>query len=222
MYCRYCGKPIDGDGNFCKHCGKNLYENNSKKKGLRWFEKIKSQPPKIQIVLIVYSIWFLIWVCILINNSSYSYFVKNGILPFFLFAIVCPFILLCIVYLFGMKKKYDNNKRCQQKYSEGKRMGPSDMSSNNSSTIIETQPLLDFAKQKGKMQIVRRSDQRRYCLFTSTSGETIVELSQNTYNLSAEEISTNKHFLCVNLLHNGIYELDYAKDKEQLKISSYR
>lgn len=27
MYCKYCGKPIDGDSSFCRYCGKPLQEN---------------------------------------------------------------------------------------------------------------------------------------------------------------------------------------------------
>ena len=61
-------------------------------------------------------------------------------------------------------------------------------------------PLLQFAKEYGKMQIKTKKDNdtiiSSYCVFTNPNGEiTKVDFSPTTYGMSADDISQKKERL---------------------------
>ena len=110
MYCKYCGKQIEDDSFFCKYCGRKILDRERmyplpKKVGLK--EKFTSLPQRHQIAIILYTIWLLGWVCILIGNSNERLFAQLYVLPFFLFTILFPFIIVSSIYIYKLR----NNKK---------------------------------------------------------------------------------------------------------------
>ena len=67
-------------------------------------EKFTSLSQKYQIVIIIYTIWLLGWVCVLIGNSNERHFAKNYVLPFFLSTILFPFIIVSSIYIYKLRK----------------------------------------------------------------------------------------------------------------------
>ena len=107
MYCKHCGKLIDEDSSFCKHCGRKLSDgershSSTTKVGLK--EKFTSLPQKYQIAMIVYAIWLLGWICVLIGNLDERHFAGQYVLPFFLFTILFPFVIVSSIYIYILRK----------------------------------------------------------------------------------------------------------------------
>lgn len=107
MYCKYCGKEIADDSSFCKYCGGNLSDGEytyfmPTKVGIK--EKFTSLSPRYQIAIIIYTIWLLGWVCVLIGNSNDRHFAELYVLPFFLFTILFPFIIVSSIYIYRLRK----------------------------------------------------------------------------------------------------------------------
>lgn len=107
MYCKHCGKLIDEDSSFCKHCGRKLSDgershSSTTKVGLK--EKFTSLPQKYQIAMIVYAIWLLGWICVLIGNLDERHFAEQYVLPFFLFTILFPFVIVSSIYIYILRK----------------------------------------------------------------------------------------------------------------------
>lgn len=247
MYCKYCGKIIEDDSIFCKHCGKkidNTFDAVSGNLRPSIVSRFTMLPQKVQIIIIVYGIWLLGWICVLIANADDRNFTKNFLMPFFLCNILLPFVLLSVFYIYKMNHK--NGEQKEPAISSGSNSietlkdavnpiekisassTPKDVIAESSvlpSTIdqkiyVGSELLLTFARQKGKMQIVNKSSevsgsQVHYCLFTDSAGNTTrVDFNSQTESLSAKEISEKKYQLCVNQFKNGNYELTYINDKE--------
>ena len=123
MYCKHCGKQIEEDSCFCKYCGKDVSEKvqqSTTLKGSPIKERFTSLPRKYQICIIAYTVWLLVWICVLIGNSSKSYFVEVYVLLFFLFTILLPFVIVSLVYLYQLWKKKNNEHACTSEVSEEK------------------------------------------------------------------------------------------------------
>ena len=107
MYCKHCGKLIDEDSSFCKYCGRRLSDgersrSSTTKVGLK--EKFTYLPQKYQIAMIVYAILLLGWICVLIGNSDERHFAEQYVLPFFLFTILIPFVIVSSIYIYKLRK----------------------------------------------------------------------------------------------------------------------
>lgn len=107
MYCKYCGKQIADDSSFCNYCGRKISDGESTdpspaKVGL--IERFTSLPQRYQIAIIIYTIWLLGWVCNLIGNSNNRHFAEQFVLPFFLFTILFPFIIVSSIYIYRLRK----------------------------------------------------------------------------------------------------------------------
>ena len=240
MYCRNCGKEIENDSIFCKYCGKNIGVEKPDSQNLGFLNKFRSLSQKKQVTIILYCIWVLIWLCVLLGNAGHRDFAAEYVLPFFVFTIVIPFAIVGIWYIFKLKfqKKASVNNSIeshQQESSETKTHKTSPMISQELITedsnevprivspIISSEPLLSFARNNGKMQVVNRKLEdnkvEHYCLFTSSEGIVIrVEFSERIGFLSSNDISSKKYILAVNKCANGTYYLDYI-DNTQIEDS---
>lgn len=239
MYCKYCGQIIEDDSIFCKHCGKRIqeYNNSSLKTGVNLFSRFTTLSQKYQISALIYIVWLLGWICYLIANADQRYFAEDYLMPFFICTILVPFICLSGYYIYKLNKKktafqsidsIDNEKTILNESSkaldipaeEPAPSGIESLTQNSRYSIVNSEMLLTFARQKGKMQIINKgseesSQTEHYCLFTDGNGIiTRVNFDSQTEKLTSKEISEKKFQLCVNLLESGDYELAYINNKE--------
>lgn len=233
MYCRYCGKQIEEDSLFCKHCGGSLKEMDKKSEmvlfKIKPWNRFKSLSLVAQIIISVYLIYLLILVCFLIEDSFYC------VADFIGLAFIAPFTLACAYYF---RKRYKENKAAsnnedispskdleETKVKQESNIGPTVSSHIEESTncvpnkiLKGTVPLLLFAKSYGKMQLVRRAisgtnTTECFCLFEDPDGNaTNVLIAKELGVLSAEDISKNKNKLCVREYSDGSFELGYIDD----------
>lgn len=114
MYCKYCGKEVAEDSSYCTFCGKKISDeedaNTSTKVGLK--ERFTCLPKWHQIAIIIYLIWLFGWVGILIKNlDSWEYgdFYEQNVLPFFLYTILGPFVIVSSIYIYKLLKSNNNH-----------------------------------------------------------------------------------------------------------------
>jgi hypothetical protein len=152
------------------------------------------------------------------------------------FAIVLPMAIMCIVYFcktFRKKRKttsppqiveveHDSNSLSSQAnviakenpVQESEQCQLPQIEFENSmpiqeGSIIKIFTLLDFTRDKGKMQIVKNKvSTETYCTFTLNGIVTKVEFSPTLGDLSAQEIVQRKFSLCVIQYDSGKYELN--------------
>ena len=238
MFCKYCGKQIEEDSFFCKYCGKDVTEgkhqyHSSNNASLK--KKFTSLPQGWQIGIIVYTIWFLGWVCFLIGNSDRYDFGTDYVVPFFLFTILFPFIGLSSLYLYHLKKNTNRGSDIVNTPPFGDNEGKhtslyapiTPIAANKNDAITDKvsldsriEPLSTFSHIYGKMQIVDRKNEttgdllERYCIFTSLNGiVTRVDFSEETKNLTATDISAKKKLLCVEISKDNKCTLKYIDEK---------
>lgn len=205
MYCKYCGKIIEDDSIFCKHCGKKIDNSvdtlsGSSRPGI--VSRYTMLPQKVQIIIIIYGVWLLGWICVLIGNAKDRHFAEDFLMPFFLCTILIPFVLLSGLHIYRMKNKggiqqklvINNGSNSIDSQING--ISPKPIVQNVSDATepvaaeaavlpqtvgqkvyISSELLLTFARQKGKMQIVNKSldnsgSQEHYCMFTDSAGNT--------------------------------------------------
>ena len=230
MYCRYCGKQIEGDSLFCRHCGENIgFFDELKQESSSFISKIIRQFQKsnlkTQIILTVYLVYLLILICCWAYGELYG-----G--DFLLCGIVIPIVLLCIHYFgrvwwLGRKEKQAHFHSPQ----EGKKVVVDEISkcvpleSENQSerncirVPLKTEMLLSFAKSHGKMHVVKQMDEvtgqaEHYCIFESEEESIKVDFTEDLGVLTADEISRRKYELCVNFYDKGEYELAAINNKK--------
>ena len=221
MYCRNCGKQIEDDSVFCKHCGKNVASRTTLtlNKGIstRFLKLSKSK----QIVLIVYGIWFLGWLCVLIANAGSRGFAEDYVLPFFLYNFAFPFAILGGWHIYKIRKKDIDNmsSKVSTLHSDKSNIHHEKKAIKESPQIISSDLLLTFARNNGKMQIVNKKisdgEYDRFCQFTSEDGKIIrVDFSDRTSFLNSKGVSEMKYQLSVNKLTDGTYCLDFIENKQ--------
>lgn len=237
MYCKYCGKEIEADSSFCKHCGANLNTDKvSARSGRRngnivkWFLALSKQ---WQIILMSYSLWLSGWICWLIfclTSDSDRYPKEENIV----LSIICVFILPAAIlflwhYYVHLRTPNVHNHISHDRESDittlkedgiARRIG----GCNNEPHIVKEHPLLEFAKDHGKMKRIREYDAKTcsYLVFYvfANNGENIitVQSSEETKDLSSEQISTQKYILCVNEYSDGRFQLAYKQKKESPEV----
>lgn len=107
MYCKYCGRQIEENSLYCKYCGGNLNESkmvqNVTIPKSKLLERFKSFSLKVQILIITYIIYLLIWICCLIG----AYDIETTFISFIVFGFIIPFALVCGYYFW---KRHKENK----------------------------------------------------------------------------------------------------------------
>lgn len=100
VQCEICGKTIDADSTFCKHCGASVAtkRRNTNKSSL--FRRFQSLSKGRQIFIIFWLIDICIMVDVLLFADGYQ-----GCGYFMAIAIHFPFFILCFKYIFGLCKK---------------------------------------------------------------------------------------------------------------------
>lgn len=240
MYCKYCGKMIEDDSIFCRYCGKDLSSespNTTSNHEVRLYSRFTELSSKYQVSIIVYIIWFLGWLGFLIGNSNNRRFVEDYFLSFFLCTILFPFVGICGLYLYKMKRKQKEETTTQNmansphhSYSSNifnndiESIGDKELDAGDSAQVspkvIKSDSLITFSRSNGKMQIVEKKSENndiieRYCLFTNDDKTTKhVDFSEATKDLNAKDISEQKNQLCVDHLLDGSYVLNYVNDKQ--------
>lgn len=242
MYCKYCGKQIEEDSLYCKHCGGRLNEVKEVQETsipkMKLLEHFKSYPLKVQILIITYIIYLLIWICCIINayDIEYAYQIQTVFINFIIFGFILPFAMVCGYYF---RKRYKENKSASIKEDISRSKDSKDADvylesntdpviplhneedkiKNPSKRLKGIEPLLPFAKSHGKMQLVKKTNSEtntteHYCLFEDSEGNIVnVFFANELGTLSAEDISKNKYKLCVKEYNDGSFELDYIEDK---------
>lgn len=234
MYCWHCGKEIEDSDTFCKYCGKKVtidseplvYRNYNK-----WERFNELSKPK-QIIIILYAVYVLIWFFAILDDEESRF---RFLFPsFFLWTIVIPFVLVALWYIYKICKKSNEDSNVEQNtqsfykenventptksnaeiLSENSVVKPQTKSSNKPSELVFSEMLIQFARQNGRMQLVRKEipngQDDCYCKFTSADGNEVrVEFSDRTRGLSPKEISENKYNLSVNKFTDGHFCLDY-------------
>lgn len=225
MYCRYCGKQIEGDSQYCKFCGRNIgidevkYESKFESRFIEYIRYFRSQPLSTQIWIAVYVLYLLLWLCCLISEDL-------GVIAFIVFAIIIPFVLVCFYYFWGVYKRYkqtapqklhqvskeEKNSVEEVEVSESFGKGPKEIL--ESKRFVSKIPLMEFAGTHGKMRLIERTNNKgevvRYCIFEKSDADgTIVLFPEDKEALSAEEISKDKYILWIKECSNGTFYLDY-------------
>ena len=152
MFCKFCGKEIDPDSHFCKYCGHDL-ESASSKSNNYLLSSFLNLSKKWQIILMVYSIWALGWLLV----GASEHFKYNFLIGFIVFVIVIPLLMLFVWhYIKHLRRKPINNEV----------------------NIIKSISLMDFAKDYGKMQMIKDYDPKKSAykisfVFTDSNGNVI-------------------------------------------------
>ena len=222
MYCRYCGKLVEDVSAFCKYCGNNLVsEIIVKKESENFIVKFNSFSELKQKFILFFALWILVvlWFLILFLELN----TESGGIPFFittLLIFVLPYIGFIIYYFVKLRK---NKKQLKNNISvkEDKLDNQLEQEVITSETIIsdrvlvKTYLLLDFARNNGKMQMVKDDKENgeieNYCIFTSSDGSIKrVNFSTKTSTFVVNDISKHKYNLCVNEYNDGVLELDFC------------
>lgn len=223
MYCKYCGKEIEEDSYFCKYCGKNIekigYTSNK-----NYVKKFTSLSIKTQIVIIFYCLWFVGFLSFVLFDYDYEYGYSYNIALFFLWVIFIPCIIFSLWYIVKLIKKKRTEKRKEvlndvpllqeQEDLKEEKLCKEEVVIKNSNSK-KSCSLVDFVRQKGKMQIIVDYNENKgmiyYYLFTALDGTiTRVDTTENTILLTSKEIAEQKDKLCVYQLENGRFVLDYV------------
>ena len=212
MYCKYCGQEIDQDSTFCKHCGADLSSDSPSSgtnlKGVSnlkvWFTNLSKGK---QICLMVYFLWF--WIALVLFYPE-----RDFVVSFAIAVIIIPAALLMLWYAYSHKWfKQGEDRPNISTLSQDMKETFSEPSKAEKS-IIKTYPLTAFAAEHGKMQLQRNYDKESSSyivsyVFTNDDGnKTIVEPAEDLTLLSAEEISSQKYVLCVNVYGDGSLKLE--------------
>lgn len=230
MYCRYCGKEIEDDSIYCQYCGKKLTNDFHQILPINQHsivQKFNALSKNIQYIILAYCLWFLLWMLFLIINADE----EKVFFPVFLFAIVIPFTIFCIWFVLLKNRHEDSKSSINSKETlslgsnsprtiaveppiEQEQESAIVSNSEDISDVIKTELLLDFAKEYGKMQVVKKSTDEgicSFCTFTSNHGVVEVFFSPEIGHLTADEIAQQKYYLCVKTYKSGKFELTSMK-----------
>ncbi len=223
MYCRYCGKLVEDDSAFCKYCGNNLVgEFIVKKESENFIAKFNSFSESKQKFILFFALWVLLvlWFLILFLELN----TKSEDIPFFittLLIFVLPYIGFIIYYFVKLRK---NKKQLKSRFSAKEDKLDVNVEKENVITsetvklervLVKTYLLLDFARNNGKMQMVKDDKENgeieNYCIFTSSDGNIKrVNFSTKISTFTVKDISEHKYNLCVNEYTDGVFELDFC------------
>lgn len=199
MYCNQCGNQIPDNSVFCSFCGHKLNSiiSNSPKTN-----KVESVLPISKGNLILYLSW---WSLAALFFLIYIWVDNESILPaLFVFPIYVGVPL--VVYTI-----YRTKNKKQDKSPKTLKGEPQSLSCDTSCKVSDEMPLLEFAREFGKMQVCKSANKegqiRSLCLFTKV---TEVHFSDSIGELTASEISANKENLVVRRIADGKYELILA------------
>jgi hypothetical protein len=231
MFCRYCGKEIEEDSYFCKYCGKNIEKIDSIL-NKNYVKKFTSLSVNTQILTILYGLWFVGFLSFVLLDYNYEYHREYGgiysydyenIALFFIWVIAIPYVIVCLRYIWKLirtKRMVKKNEvlaeesllQKQEELREEKLCDEDVVIKDSNSE--KSYSLVEFARQKGKMQIIvdYNEDNRLiyYYLFTAFDGATTrVDATENTFQLTSKDIAEQKDKLCVRQLENGKLVLDY-------------
>ena len=219
MYCKNCGNEIDADSLFCKNCGADLKGSSSllksSKSNHNLLSKFLNLEKKWQITILVFILWILVWIffCFIVPQKD------DSIASFMLFVIIIPFIIFFIWYYYRYLRNNPNNNKlsCEK---DGVDEAKEILDSINGNTtfanipcVIKIYPLMEFAKDHGKMQMVKNFDKTSSSyiisfVFTDMHGNiTHVQCSESIKGLSSEQISVQKYSMCIKEYSDGHYEL---------------
>ena len=223
MYCRYCGKLVEDDSAFCKHCGGNLIgEHIVKKESENFIAKFNSFSESKQKFILFFALWVLLvlWFLILFLELN----TKSEDIPFFittLLIVVLPYIGFIIYYFVKLRKKkkqLKNNISVKEDKLDNQLEQEKVITSETTISdriLVKTYLLLDFARNNGKMQMVKDDKENgeieNYCIFTSSDGNIKrVNFSTKISTFTVKDISEHKYNLCVNEYNDGVLELDFC------------
>jgi hypothetical protein len=199
MYCNQCGNQIPDNSVFCSFCGHKL-------------NSIISNSPKTNMVefvlpvskgnLILYLSW---WSLAALFCLIYIWVDNESILPALFVLPVYVGVPLVVYTIYRTKNKK------QDKSPKTLKGEPQSLSSDTSCKVSDEMPLLEFAREFGKMQVCKTANKegqiRSQCLFTKV---TEVHFSDSIGELTASEISANKENLVVRRIADCKYELILA------------
>lgn len=223
MYCKYCGQQIDDDSCYCKHCGKMISGTSCFSTiSNRMLKRFTTLSIKKQLIILLCSIVYFLWICIIIENADKDYFTHDYIAPFFWYGLFFPYLAICLWYIYR-KIKFQRIRKhtILIKANECQTTRQHNATYNITvRSLVNSVKLLEFANRHGKMQVVsntckNKEAQKHYCLFTTSDGQTIkVGFSKQIATFEAKDISENKHALCVNHYNDNTFELDYISDQQ--------
>lgn len=201
MYCSQCGYQLPDSSNFCSSCG---YKINSVVCDSKKDNTLVSLLPVSKGNLILYLSWWSLAALVFLIFIWVDY---ESILPALF---VLPVYVGIPLIAFTIFRNLDKNKK-----QSDKRVITKDDTSLNMSNKLESlpneMPLLDFAKEFGKMQVCKAADKNgsihSKCIFTKV---TDVNFSDSIGELTASEISENKMDLVVRKTGDNQYELCLA------------
>ena len=223
MYCRYCGKLVEDDSAFCKYCGNNLVsEIIVKKESENFIVKFNFFSELKQKFILFFALWILLvlWFLILFLELN----TESGGIPFFittLLIFVLPYIGFIIYYFVKLRKKkkqLKNNISVKEDKLDNQLEQEKVITSEtiiSDRVLVKTYLLLDFARNNGKMQMVKDDKENgeieNYCIFTSSDGNIKrVNFSTKISTFTVKDISEHKYNLCVNEYNDGVLELDFC------------
>lgn len=195
MYCRNCGKEILEDSKYCSACGYSTSSDSIKNKKIKLGELIEPfSKPTIIFIIAWWTVAALVCTILLwIENEDFV--PALIVVPIY---IAIPLLVYTIYYF--------RNKR-----SGNTSITPSSIPNQITHSIHEDSsiiPLVDFAKDNGKMQVCKAANKDGHiqskCIFTKIIE---VNFSSNIGELSAKEISENKHGLVIKKENSGTYTL---------------
>lgn len=213
MYCSNCGKPVEEDANFCKHCGTIIREqskqqSSSYNKSL--YRRYIALPYKWQVAILCYIFWVLGWICAVIIvgieccDSDFEY----ALLWAFISIFIIPFLLFAFYHIKNIHKA--NKTPIETKCAEARESAIEGKVNHTKSLIVpkitigrevDRFSLQEFSFLYGKMQVkvIKKEDNsiESYCTFTNNGIETKVVFDEKLGSLSAAEVSARKTGLCV-------------------------
>ena len=196
MYCKKCGKLIEDDAQFCKFCGEHVGTELAaapRKNAVEWFQ---SKSRRSRLIMIIGLLWLFASFCFLVvfYSPDPDCYDSDGILAVILIFYGIPLVAWSVWYYIKYLRKGHNKEQTLDKDINNEEVAPDII--NKQSDLI---PLLDFAKENGKMQVGTYASGdsgiiKARCLFTRT---TYVDFSPELGELSAKEISLKKEHLFV-------------------------
>lgn len=199
MYCNQCGNQIPDNSVFCSFCGHKLNSIISNSPRTNKFESIL---PVSKGNLILYLSW---WSLAALFFLIYIWVDNESILPALFVLPVYVGVPLVVYTIYRTKNKK------QDKSPKTLKGEPQSLSYDTSCKVLDEMPLLEFAKEFGKMQVCKSANKegriQSLCLFTKV---TEVQFSDSIGELTASEIAANKQNLIVRRISADQFELIIA------------
>ena len=220
MYCKYCGTEIENGSKFCKQCGVDLNdtrETNQKQTIKK--NRFKSISKIGQSAILLYILWLLIIASYVLANSEESHFKDEILYPSLNLVIILPFAIFCVYYIFKIYSKRESSTASNKPRLNAVKSADNSLGLYGGSTLVKVYMLTDFARKKGRMQVIKTSIDtelpQAYCQFRYYDEITLVEFSENIGCLSSAQITENKNHLCIREYKNGRFELDHLDNLKE-------